>query len=67
VNVNQLLFDRYNVEWYVVPIYIQKIILFLLQKGTKEYHIVVGGLFVASMETMVTVKACHFIQRNHIK
>ncbi|KAH0948813.1 hypothetical protein HN011_008858 [Eciton burchellii] len=52
---NHIFLSVYNVEWYVVPIYIQKIILFLLQKGTKEYHIVVGGLFVASMETMVTL------------
>jgi len=35
-----------------------------LQKGTKEYHIVVGGLLVLSMETMVTVKA--FISSNEI-
>ncbi|KAH0948815.1 hypothetical protein HN011_008862 [Eciton burchellii] len=52
---NHIFLNVYNVQWYVVPIYIQKIILFLLQKGTKEYHIVVGGLFVASMETMVTL------------
>ncbi|KAH0948760.1 hypothetical protein HN011_004045 [Eciton burchellii] len=52
---NHIFLSVYNVQWYVVPTYIQKIILFLLQRGTKEYHIVIGGLFVLSMETMVTL------------
>jgi len=43
-------------QWYAAPLYIQKTCLFLLQRGTKTYHIVVGGMFVATMETAATVE-----------
>lgn len=42
---------EYNVEWYITPIYIQKIILFLLQRGTKTFNVVLGKLFVVSIES----------------
>ncbi|XP_018051568.1 PREDICTED: uncharacterized protein LOC108689348 [Atta colombica] len=45
----------YNVEWYMAPLYIQKMILFLLQKGTKTFHLILGGIFVASMESAATL------------
>jgi len=51
----------------MVPLYIQKTILFLLQKGSKDYHIVLGGLIVLFMESTATVKACHVIRQNYIK
>jgi len=54
-------------QWYTAPLHIQKTVLFLLQGGIKSYHMVVGGLFVASMETAATVKACHFMRQNYIK
>ncbi|XP_011163337.2 uncharacterized protein LOC105198346 isoform X2 [Solenopsis invicta] len=41
----------YNVEWYVAPIHIQKMILFLLQRGTKAFYMLLGGIFVASLES----------------
>ncbi|XP_071581700.1 uncharacterized protein [Temnothorax nylanderi] len=41
----------YNVQWYTAPLHIQKIILFLLQRGTKPFHINLGGIFVASLES----------------
>ncbi|XP_071637111.1 uncharacterized protein [Temnothorax longispinosus] len=44
----------YNVQWYTAPLHIQKIILFLLQRGTKPFHINLGGIFVASLESAVT-------------
>jgi hypothetical protein len=43
-------------QWYAAPLHIQKTVLFLLQGSMKSYHIVIGGLFVASMETAATVK-----------
>jgi hypothetical protein len=55
------------VEWYAAPLHIQKIYLFLLQRGTKTYHIIIGGLLVATMETAASVGACHFIRQNYIK
>ncbi|XP_018051963.1 PREDICTED: uncharacterized protein LOC108689617 [Atta colombica] len=45
----------YNVEWYVAPLHIQKMMLFLLQKGTKAFHLILGGIFVASMESAATL------------
>lgn len=51
-------FRRYNVQWYIAPLRIQKLILFLLQRGTKafEHLVVIGGLFVGSLEGFATVK-----------
>ncbi|XP_018349424.1 PREDICTED: uncharacterized protein LOC108752823 [Trachymyrmex septentrionalis] len=45
----------YNVEWYVAPLHIQKMMLFLLQKGTKAFHLILGGIFIASMESAATL------------
>jgi len=36
--------------------HIQKLVLFLLQKGVREFHLTCGGLFVASFECFATVK-----------
>ena len=65
--INLALFCRYNVEWYVAPLHIQKMILFLLQKGTKTFHLILGGIFVASMESAATVKDIYkaFIPREY--
>jgi len=30
--------------------------LFLLQKGTKAFHLILGGIFIASMESAATVR-----------
>ncbi|XP_018317176.1 uncharacterized protein [Mycetomoellerius zeteki] len=45
----------YNVEWYVAPLHIQKMMLFLLQNGTKAFHLILGGIFIASMESAATL------------
>ncbi|XP_025270179.1 uncharacterized protein LOC105248409 [Camponotus floridanus] len=45
----------YNVHWYIAPIRIQKMILFLLQKGTKSFHLILGGIFVASMQSAASL------------
>jgi len=44
-------------QWYETPLVIQKIILFLLQRGIKNFRIVFGGMFVASMESAAMVKS----------
>ncbi|XP_018051962.1 PREDICTED: odorant receptor Or2-like [Atta colombica] len=41
----------YNVQWYIAPLHIQKMMLFLLQRGTKAFHMILGGIFVASLES----------------
>ncbi|XP_071638324.1 uncharacterized protein [Temnothorax longispinosus] len=45
----------YNVQWYTASLRIQKIILFLLQRGIKPFHINYGGIFVASLENAAMV------------
>jgi hypothetical protein len=44
-------------QWYETPLVVQKIILFLLQRGIKNFRIVFGGMFVASMESAAMVKS----------
>ncbi|KYM80064.1 hypothetical protein ALC53_09486, partial [Atta colombica] len=53
---NSIFVTIYNGYWYVVPLHVQKLILFLLQRGTKTFKIVIGGLFVGSLEGFATVK-----------
>ncbi|XP_070152145.1 uncharacterized protein [Polyergus mexicanus] len=49
---NEYLFTTvYNVRWYMAPIRTQKMILFLLQRGTKSFHLILGGVFVASLQS----------------
>ncbi|KAL6425035.1 hypothetical protein ACFW04_009379 [Cataglyphis niger] len=45
----------YNVRWYIAPIRIQKMILFLLQRGTVDFNIILGGIFVASMQSAASL------------
>ncbi|XP_077280804.1 odorant receptor 9a-like isoform X2 [Temnothorax americanus] len=52
---NHVFYTAYNVQWYRAPIHIQKMILFLLQKQTKEFTLSVGKLFHASMECFATL------------
>ena len=54
--INLPLICRYDVEWYVAPLHVQKMMLFLLQKGTKAFHLILGGIFIASMESAATVR-----------
>lgn len=44
--------------WYIAPLRTQKLILFLLQHGTKNFTIILGGIFVGSLEGFATVKRC---------
>jgi len=48
-------FDRYNIQWYMCPVHVQKLVILLLQRRTKEFHLTCGGLFVASFECFATV------------
>ncbi|XP_077280788.1 uncharacterized protein LOC143907737 [Temnothorax americanus] len=52
---NHVFSTAYNVQWYGAPIHIQKMILFLLQKETKEFTLSVGKLFHASIECFATL------------
>jgi len=50
-----MLFFRYKIQWYTAPVHIQKLILFLLQKGYRDFNVNVGGLFVPSIEGFAMV------------
>ncbi|XP_011064040.1 PREDICTED: uncharacterized protein LOC105151813 [Acromyrmex echinatior] len=49
-HTNYVFITAYSVQWYMTPIYIQKMILFLLQRGTKDFTLNLKGLIVGSFE-----------------
>jgi len=53
---------RYNVPWYQTPLHIQKLILFLLQRGNKTFTFIIGGLFTLSFECFASVML-HYSER----
>ncbi|XP_029678588.1 uncharacterized protein LOC115244787 isoform X2 [Formica exsecta] len=62
---NHIFATVYNVQWYIAPLHIQKLILFLLQRGTKAFDnlVVIGGLFVGSLEGFATISLIAVGQR----
>ncbi|XP_024892107.1 uncharacterized protein LOC112467646 isoform X1 [Temnothorax curvispinosus] len=51
----------YSVQWYLAPLHIQRIILFLLQRGAKNFSLSVGGLFIGSLECFATVRKSYIM------
>ncbi|KAL6260672.1 hypothetical protein P5V15_008192 [Pogonomyrmex californicus] len=52
---NRIFSTAYNVRWYTAPLSIQKLILFLLQRGNKTFSLNVGGLFAASLKCFASL------------
>ncbi|XP_039311500.1 uncharacterized protein LOC105198338 isoform X2 [Solenopsis invicta] len=52
---NNLFVTVYKIQWYIAPLHIQKLILFLLQRGTKTFNMNIAGLFVGSLEGAATL------------
>ncbi|XP_011863541.1 PREDICTED: uncharacterized protein LOC105559666 [Vollenhovia emeryi] len=52
---NNVFITAYNVQWYKTPLHVQRMILFLLQRRTKEFSLNIGGVFDASMEGFATL------------
>ncbi|XP_028048543.1 uncharacterized protein LOC105834282 [Monomorium pharaonis] len=52
---NDVFVTVYGIQWYIAPLQIQKVILFLLQRNTKAFHIKIAGMFVASLEGAATL------------
>lgn len=48
--------SRYDVEWYIAPLHVQKLILFLLLRGNKTVSLNFGGVVLLSLELFATVK-----------
>ncbi|XP_028050491.1 odorant receptor 49a [Monomorium pharaonis] len=58
----EMLKAAYNTLWYVAPLSIQKLLLFLL-KSVKDFKLEIGGMFVPSLEgfsTLVTSVMSYF-------
>ncbi|XP_011879009.1 PREDICTED: uncharacterized protein LOC105568171 [Vollenhovia emeryi] len=45
----------YKIQWYLAPVHIQKLIVFLMLKGNKSFGLNVAGLFIASLECFATL------------
>ncbi|RLU25591.1 ObirOr5-9E51 [Ooceraea biroi] len=52
---NFIFLSAYNVRWYIAPVRVQRLIVFLLQKGTKPYSMKVGGLYTTSLENFASL------------
>ncbi|XP_025073272.1 uncharacterized protein LOC105423827 [Pogonomyrmex barbatus] len=50
----------YNGLWYAAPLHTQKLLLFIMQKGTMNIGLTCGGIFVVSLEGFATVKLILF-------
>ncbi|XP_026823631.1 uncharacterized protein LOC105280162 isoform X2 [Ooceraea biroi] len=63
---NYMFSSAYNVRWYVAPIHVQRLILFLLQAGTKPYSVKFGGLYTISLESFASVKLLYIFNTYYI-
>ncbi|XP_011636411.1 uncharacterized protein LOC105426736 isoform X3 [Pogonomyrmex barbatus] len=52
---NDIFVVAYSVQWYAAPLYIQKMIFFLLQRSAKNFFLNLGKLFVVSLECFATL------------
>ncbi|EZA52502.1 ObirOr5-9E79 [Ooceraea biroi] len=52
---NDIFSTAYNIRWYITPVRVQRLILFLLQRGTKPYGIKLGGLYTLSLENFASL------------
>jgi len=48
--------NRYNTEWYTAPLWLQKLIFFMMQRSKIKSALTAGGLFDASLEGFARVK-----------
>ena len=46
---------RYNSKWHTIPLHAQKLILFVMQRSSKNCVLLIGGLYVLSYEGFATV------------
>ncbi|XP_067216093.1 odorant receptor 30a-like isoform X3 [Linepithema humile] len=57
---NDVFITVYSVQWYLAPLHVQKMVLFLLQRSTKVFTVNLGKLFVASLENAVMLLSTAF-------
>ncbi|KYM85494.1 hypothetical protein ALC53_04738 [Atta colombica] len=49
--------DGYNIQWYIAPLKVQKLLLFVMRKSMRCCTLMIGGLFIPSLEGFATVKS----------
>ncbi|KAL6425033.1 hypothetical protein ACFW04_009378 [Cataglyphis niger] len=47
---NDVFATAYNIQWYTASLNVQKMILFLLQRSTKDFNLNIAGLIIGSLE-----------------
>ncbi|XP_019888530.2 odorant receptor 4 isoform X3 [Ooceraea biroi] len=52
---NHIFLTIYNAPWYLAPLQIQKVILFLLQRSNKAFTLNIGGIFTLSIESFTSL------------
>ncbi|XP_011864043.1 PREDICTED: uncharacterized protein LOC105559965 isoform X2 [Vollenhovia emeryi] len=53
----------YNTMWYLAPLSIQKLLLFVMQNSLKTHAVIIGGIYVSSLEgfsTLTTTAISYF-------
>ncbi|KAL6264370.1 hypothetical protein P5V15_004482 [Pogonomyrmex californicus] len=50
----------YNVQWYMVPLKVQKLLLFVMQRSMRHCTMMIGGLFIPSLEGFATLTSMSF-------
>jgi len=51
----KIIIYRYVSQWYIAPLHAQKLLLFIMQQSIKGTAMIVGGIFVPSLEGFATV------------
>ncbi|RLU22055.1 hypothetical protein DMN91_006435 [Ooceraea biroi] len=52
---NEVYAAAYNIRWYLCPQHVQRLIVLMLQRKAKQFHLTCGGLFIASYECFAMV------------
>ncbi|XP_026825892.1 uncharacterized protein LOC105285848 isoform X2 [Ooceraea biroi] len=47
---NDIFVTAYDFQWYTASLRVQKMMLFMLQRGTKVFYMTIGGLIVGSLQ-----------------
>ncbi|XP_024878473.1 odorant receptor 22c-like [Temnothorax curvispinosus] len=50
----------YDVQWYIAPLKVQKLLLLVMQRSMRHCTLIIGGLFVPSLEGFATLTNTSF-------
>ncbi|RLU17681.1 hypothetical protein DMN91_009917 [Ooceraea biroi] len=59
----EMFYAAYNTMWYLAPLPIQKLLLFVMQNSMKAHALLLGGIYVSCLEgfsTLVTTSISYF-------